>query len=339
VNNIQFGNTTTPTDAGVFDTSPVFDLGTGGLNISYLRTVQPRTIGAEIPATRTLNNLTHDNNDPTHVLTLSGGDLTVGGTLALTNGVIRTGPPASMGGGNTLIHTGATVTRTTGFVEGRLARRFSATGSYTFHVGKGAYSPVLAAVTALGETPSMLAAEAFDAVPSGFDPARTASRYWSLDETGDLTANLTFTVPAADVNGNSADYRVYRGFTNLCAASPCYNVGANTAGPINGVTEFSLWSVGELQEPSLPASATIVGRALRANGSPIQYATITLSGGGLETPIVARTNGYGYFWFVDLPTGVTYTVTAEAKAFTFTNPSVQVFLTNDIGNLNFVAQP
>lgn len=341
VNNIQFGNTSAgaPTDAGVFDTSPVFDLGAGGLNISYLRTVNQRSTGPEIPANRMINNMTHDNNDPTHVLTLEGGDLTVGGTLALTNGVIRTESTVFGGGGNTLIHSGATVTRTTGFVEGRLARPFSAAGTYTFHVGRGVYSPTTAAVTAVGTSPSTLAAEAFSTVPSGFDPARTAARYWSLTETGDLTANLTFTVPAADVNGDPSDYRVYRGFTNMCAGGPCYNTGTNVAGPVNDVTEFSLWSVGELQEPSLPASATIIGRALRANGTPIQYATITLTGGGLGTPIVARTNGFGYYWFVDLPTGVTYTVTAEAKAFTFTNPSVQVFLTNDIGDLNFLAQP
>ncbi|HMO82149.1 MAG TPA: fibronectin type III domain-containing protein [Pyrinomonadaceae bacterium] len=341
LNNIQFGNTSAgaPTDAGVFDTSPVFDLGTGGLNISYLRTVNQRSTGAEIPANRTITNLVHDNNDPTHVLTIEGGDLTVSGILALTNGVIRTESTVFGGGGNTLIHSGATVTRTTGFVEGRLARPFSAPGTYTFHVGRGVYSPTTATVTAVGTSPSTLTAEAFSTVPSGFDPARTAARHWSLTETGDLTANLTFTVPAADVNGDASDYRVYRGFTNMCAGGPCYNTGTNVAGPVNDVTEFSLWSVGELQEPSLPASATIIGRALRANGTPIQYATITLSGGGLGTPIVARTNGFGYYWFVDLPTGVTYTVTAEARSFTFTNPSVQVFLTNDIGNLNFLAQP
>src|SRR5690606_17276844 len=87
VNNIQIGNTTTPTQAGVFDSAPTFNLGTGGQSISYLRGGGSHVTGPEVNPSRVLVNLTHDNVDKTgDTLTIAGGDLTVGGTLNLTNG-------------------------------------------------------------------------------------------------------------------------------------------------------------------------------------------------------------------------------------------------------------
>ena len=90
---IQIGNTTTATNAGVFDAAPTFNLGTGGQTISYLRTVNPRTTSFEINPTRILGTLTLDDNDATHELNLAGGNLTISSgaapTLNLTNGKIN----------------------------------------------------------------------------------------------------------------------------------------------------------------------------------------------------------------------------------------------------------
>ncbi|HEV7782614.1 MAG TPA: T9SS type A sorting domain-containing protein [Chitinophagaceae bacterium] len=90
---IQLGNTTTPTNAGLFDVAPTFNLGTGGQIISYLRTTLARTMGNEINPGRALATLTVDDNDATHVLTLAGGNLAVSAgtapTIALTNGKIN----------------------------------------------------------------------------------------------------------------------------------------------------------------------------------------------------------------------------------------------------------
>ena len=84
---VQIGNTTTPTAGGTFDVAPGFNLGaTGVQNISYLRTANAKVVGPEVNPARALNNLSYDDNDPTHTLTVAGGPLTVNGVLALTNG-------------------------------------------------------------------------------------------------------------------------------------------------------------------------------------------------------------------------------------------------------------
>src|SRR6185436_7946856 len=91
IGTVQIGNTTTPTAAGTFDVPLTFNLGSGGEVISYLRTTASRSTGGEINPTRTLASLTYDDNNTSHTLTVSGGDLTVTGATTLTNGRVVTG--------------------------------------------------------------------------------------------------------------------------------------------------------------------------------------------------------------------------------------------------------
>lgn len=130
---IQIGNTTTATDAGSFDVAPTFNLGTGGQNLSYLRTTTSRTTGLEVNPTRVLNQLNRDDNDPSHTLTIAGGDLTMtsiltgsNSALGLTNGRIVTGA-------NTLIlsNGASNVNRVGGVVEGNLRKVYAAAGGKT----------------------------------------------------------------------------------------------------------------------------------------------------------------------------------------------------------------
>src|SRR5262249_30637621 len=85
LNTVQIGNPTTPTAAGTFDVAPAFNLGTGGEQLIYLRTTASRSTGVEVESSRAPVNLTYDDNDVSHALTITGGDLTVSGTTALTN--------------------------------------------------------------------------------------------------------------------------------------------------------------------------------------------------------------------------------------------------------------
>lgn len=325
---VQIGNTTTPTLAGVFDQQLNFNPGSGGIVFSYLRTGSSRVIGPEMPASRTVTNMTYNDNDPTHTLSLDA-DLTVTGTLTLTEGRIVTA-------GNTLIHNG-TATRTNGSVEGRLARSYTAAGAYTYHVSKNGYSPVLANVTA-GTFPSSLTVEAFDSLLGGYDPAKTVSRNWDVQETGDLTADLSFTYRDEDVNGTEADYRVYRRSngvsTNMCAAAPCVTEATNVGGPVIGVTDFSRWTVGENQTPAA-ATVSISGQIFRSAGSPLGNVPVTISGGNLASPITLLVPHFGYFAFDGLPVSASYTITVNAKAYTFT-PRV-VSGEEDISGLEIVA--
>lgn len=241
---VQVGNSTTPTNAGVFDVSPNFNTGTGGHILLYLRTTTlNRVTGFEIPPSRTALTLTHDDNAVGGTLGLSGGDLTVTGVMTLTNGVLLTGSSKIINNGS--------AARTNGFIDGNLERSYTAAGSYTYHVGQNAYSPVVANVTALGTNPSSLLVRAVDAPMIGLIQSQSLSRYWNLTETGDLTADISFTyaADAADVNGIETDYRIFKNvggvITNMCMGGPCVNDATNTLGPLVGVTDFSAWSAGE----------------------------------------------------------------------------------------------
>jgi hypothetical protein len=339
---VQIGNTTTPTAAGTLDVPMTFNLGAGGQNISYLRTGSSRTTGGEVNPARTLVNLTYDDNDPTHTLTVAGGNLLVTAGLALTNGVIVTSA------GNTLTHNGA-VTRTAGYVDGPLARNVTV-ASYTFHVGENGYSPVLVNTTALG-TASTLTVEAFDATLAGFNPPTSASRNWALTESGDITADLSFTYLEADtptpgVDTDETDFRVWRRegvgntqtFTNMCPGGPCVNVATNVAGPVTGVTQFSRWTVANAQVP-VAASVNIGGRVTTADGvTGLGKVQVVLSGSTLPQPKVVTTNPFGYYNFEELPVG-TYVLQVASKQYTFSVPTRVVTAEDNILNADFTANP
>ncbi|MBL8182445.1 MAG: fibronectin type III domain-containing protein, partial [Blastocatellia bacterium] len=242
---IQTGNSTTPTNAGTFDVSPNFNIGSGGHILLYLRTTTlNRVTGFEIPPSRTILTFTHDDNAVGGTLGLSGGNLTVTGVMTLTNGVTLTGASKIINNG--------TAARTNGFIDGNLERSYTAIGTYTYFVGQNAFSPVVANVTALGTNPSSLMARAVDVSMIGLETNKSLSRHWILTETGDLTADVSFTyaADAADVNGIETDYRIYKNvggvITNECSGAPCVNDATNTLGPLVGVTDFNAaWSGGE----------------------------------------------------------------------------------------------
>jgi hypothetical protein len=330
---VQVSQTGNLVNGGYFDVSPVWNLGTGGHSALYLQQPSMRLTGNELPPARVLSNLTVD---ATNGLTIYGGDITVNSEITLTNGVVNTGP-------NTITHNG-TATRTSGYVNGTLARSYLAASAYTYFVGQNGYTPVLATVTALGVTPSTLSVQSFDATLSGFDPAHSASRNWQLTEGGDLTADLSFTYLAADAVGNEADYRVFRrdsaaSTTNLCAAAPCVTVATHVAGPISGVTTFSRWTVAEPQTTTAAANGSITGRVLTSTNQGIRNAEVTVSGGGLSQPIYTTTGSFGYYSIPNLPAGQTYTVTVSAKRYSFTPNSRQITVQDDAVNFDFVANP
>ena len=344
---VQVGNTTTPTNAGTFDSMPTFNPGTGGIIFSYLRTGASRTMGPEIPASHSINNLTYDDNDITHSLTVGGGDLTVLGTMALTNGVINTGA-------NTITHNGATVTRTTGYINGTLNRSFTATGAYPYHVGQNGYSPVPATITTLTTNPSSLSVRATDSTLPGLNAGTSVSRYWTLGETGDLTADLGFTYIDADLNGTETDYRLYKVaagvLTNMCPGGPCVNDVTNTAS-ITGVTDFSDWGIGENGsgtpgtlafssatysggENSGFVTVTVNRTGGSANTVTIDYASVaggTATGGASCTAGIDYVNASGTLTFLNGETSKTFDVTLCDETTFEPDETVNLSLTNATG--------
>ena len=318
--------TTVKRDRGSFDTAPVFELGTGGQRLTYLvgDSDEGWTTGVEVNPSRTLVDLAYKNSYETGPLVIDGGDITVTGSLDLYWGEIQTGA-------HKIIHTGTT-DWIEGWVNGTLERPFSAPGTYTYHVGSGGvYSPV----TALNVNPSSLSVKAVDSTLPGLSPQVSASRYWSVIETGDLAATLAFTYHNIDVNGDESLYRTWRsnGGPPVYITGSTANPGTNTVTSASGLIELTGdWGLGI-------APVSVSGRVLNSGGTPIRNALLILTGGSLTAPRVFQTGNFGTYVFDDLPAGETYTLRIGAKRYRFSQLSWEITPQGNITNLDFVANP
>lgn len=281
--------------------------------------------------------------------TTLGGNVTITGTLTL-GGVINAA------GNNLTIACGASISGAGSgayVYGGTIVKDFCTTGSFTYPVGSSlalrnsdesfggnnAYTPVTANVTALGINPSSLAVSVTNNFMAGVDTSNAIDRYWTLTETGDLTANLSFVYDDGDVNGNEALYKVLRRSGGVTVSSPSSTVVAatNTA-TINNVSTFSDWSVG------LPlvvaANVNIGGRILMADEvTGIPRVRVILTGGNLTQPLIARTNPFGYYNFDDLQVGQTYILTVNSRNYTFQLPTRVITAVDSITDADFIANP
>ncbi len=189
------GSTFAHSVAGDWSNSGTFTAGTSKITFNG-------SSGQTLTGATTFNNLTL--NDAAG-LTLQDQE-TVGGTLALTSGVVATGA-------NTLIvSTGGTVNRTSGYVNGTEQRGFTtgAGKSATFDVGTAStYSPISVAslgVTTGGTlTASSAAAQQPNYATSGLSQSQYVTRYWTLTPGGGLVVsgyNATGTFVAGDLVGS-----------------------------------------------------------------------------------------------------------------------------------------
>lgn len=278
-----------------------------------------------------------------------GGNIAFTGNLTLSGVVNGNGFILALGCGATI--SGASPSN---YFVGAMRKDFCAPGSFTFPVGDlpplrnsvqmggPGFTPLTANVTALGIIPSSLTVTSFNATLAGLDPTRSLDRNWSVIETGDLTADISFTYLPGDVNGNEADYRMFRRgqvsntITNLCPGAPCVNTGTDTMGPVTGLTEFGRFSAGENLVP-VAASIDIGGRVTTANGvTGLPKVKVTISGSTLTQPRTITTTPFGYYSFEDLPVG-TYVLTVESKQYTFSVPTRVITAEDNITNADFSA--
>lgn len=87
------------------------------------------------------------------------------------------------------------------------------------------------------------------------------------------------------------------------------------------------------------ALASISGKVATSTGRGVQNAIVTVSGGGLLTPRIARTGSFGYFTIEDLQAGETYVVSVNSKRFVFAAPSRVVTLADSVDGIDFIADP
>jgi hypothetical protein len=239
------------------------------------------------------------------------GNVTVTNVLYL-NGILSTGA-------NTLtIDCNGTVSGAspTSYIVGNLQKNYCATGVKGFEVGTAnAYSPVSVNVTA-GTFPANFTVKAVQGPQPNVNAATSLQRYWTLTEGGNVTANLNFNYnDPLDIAGTEANYHIIRviggtpaAFPNSCpvpgATQACVDFAGNQA-TINGVTNFSDWTLGTVTAPTA-APATISGRVTTTSGAPLAGVTMRLDGGRSAMTI---TDAGGNYRFLNVPVEQFYTVT------------------------------
>jgi hypothetical protein len=95
-----------------------------------------------------------------------------------------------------------------------------------------------------------------------------------------------------------------------------------------------------IEAPFVPtvAPVSISGRATTASGVGIGNAILTLTGGLLSEPLIARTNPFGYYQIDGVPAGGTYLLEISAKRYRFVQPSLVINAVDSVGDADFVAE-
>lgn len=111
--------------------------------------------------------------------------------------------------------------------------------------------------------------------------------------------------------------------------------GADSSGGVFGL-RGGFWST---QLAPTAAGASISGRIRDAAGKGIRNVQLTLIGAATGEIFYARSGGFGFYRFENLPTGQNYILTVSARRFTF-NPNTRfISLVEDLTQVDFVAEP
>ncbi|HMT06872.1 MAG TPA: PKD domain-containing protein [Pyrinomonadaceae bacterium] len=154
---------------------------------------------------------------------------------------------------------------------------------------------------------------------------------WTITSNNTLvTYNLTTGVPAL-VGQPSVTFRI------VLSVKPGFS-GAGYAVDGFMVDDFEI--LGPTNPPLAPttAAASISGRVVTNDGSGVRNAAVSITGNSLSQPRIAKTSSFGYFSVEGLTAGETYVVTVNSKRYTFSTPSRVVTLTDNIGEVDFVAE-
>ncbi len=262
--------------------------------------------------------------------TTLAGQVTITGVLTL-NGLLNAGT------NRLTINCGASVAGAgeTAYIVGDVRKNFCDNTPFSFPVGQNGYSPVTVTPTNSPVAGTALTVDVEDAILPGLSAANSVSRFWSLTETGDLTATLLFDYRPEDVNGAMESmFNIYK----REAASPIQVAGTidvtgHNALVTPAISEFSDWGVGLLAP--LAASSTVSGRVRNQDGRGLAYVDVMLTSS--EGEVYTTTTGEnGRYSFADVPSGITYVISVQSKRYRFAESSQVINLTENITEVNFI---
>ncbi len=206
-------------------------------------------------------------------VTLAQND-TVTTSLTLTSGAVSTGAS------KLVIPTGATLTRTGGWVNGNLQMPV-ATGatSVTFHSGDASnYTPVtvaFASVTTAGNlTAKSTGGDHPNVVGSPINSLKSVNRYYTLTNGGVVftTYSATFNFVAGDVDAgaNTANFIVGK-YNTPTWTQPTVGTKTATSTQATGLSSFSDFVIGEPVALTITASAGANGTISPSGSVPVSY--------------------------------------------------------------------
>ncbi len=104
----------------------------------------------------------------------------------------------------------------------------------------------------------------------------------------------------------------------------------------NGYSYLENYVNSNLFAPTV-ANVSVGGKVLTANGQGIVRVNVTLTNTATSEIRSLQTNSFGYYNFSDIPAGGIYVVTVNSRRYWFANPTQVVNVSEDVGELNFVA--
>jgi hypothetical protein len=229
-------------------------------------------------------------------------NLAIGNTAGVTLGINTTASNTLSLGANKVITgsnimviaPGASLTRTSGYVDGFL-RKTTGTGSptITYEIGDAStYAPVTIAFGSVSVSGTLTAKTTAGDHPnlsgSLVDPAKGANRYWAVTNSGvtftNYAATLTFAAGDLDAGASTGNFIVGKYDAGTWTA-PTVGTLTSTSSQATGMTAFSEFAVGELKSYSITASAG-------ANGSISPSGTTLVSHNGSQGYTITPSTGY-----------------------------------------------
>lgn len=178
------------------------------------------------------------------------------------------------------------------------------------------------------------------ALPSSFALTSSAQAFeinTSVPFSGSIT--VTFNVPSVAYSSICSSLRLLHfengAWTDAGNGTPIYNSATQICTLTQTVTSLSPFAVAQVLAPTA-ASVSVGGRVMTADGAGIRNAFVTLtnSSGNSRTILTGKLGGYS---FADVAAGETYVISVRAKRFSFSQPSQMLTITEDLTNINFIA--